>query len=146
MPARSTTKGRPGAPAARKQRRAETCPGPPLTTPGFPRRPPNVARAASLTLRSLSNHLKNFTKFDCAILMCTAAIVQDMELDELDHAIIEQLRVDGRLSNVALADRVGLTPAPCLGRVQRLEAGGVLRGSEAAVSLDVLGRGFEVFL
>lgn len=78
--------------------------------------------------------------------MRTAAIVQDMELDELDHAIIEHLRVDGRLSNVALADLVGLTPAPCLRRVQRLEAGGVIRGYQAVVSPDVLGRGFEVFL
>ncbi|MFO6453459.1 MULTISPECIES: Lrp/AsnC family transcriptional regulator [unclassified Aeromicrobium] len=69
-----------------------------------------------------------------------------MDLDGLDHAIIDNLRSDGRMSNVALADRVGLTPAPCLRRVQRLEAEGVIRGYQAIVSPDALGQGFEVFL
>lgn len=69
-----------------------------------------------------------------------------MELDGLDRAIIDNLRSDGRMSNVALADRVGLTPAPCLRRVQRLEADGVIRGYQAIVSPEALGQGFEVFL
>lgn len=69
-----------------------------------------------------------------------------MELDSLDNAIIDNLRADGRLSNVALAGRVGLTPAPCLRRVQRLEAEGVIRGYQAIVNPEALGQGFEVFL
>lgn len=69
-----------------------------------------------------------------------------MDLDRLDRAIIENLRGEGRLSNVALADAVGLTPAPCLRRVQRLEAEGVIRGYRAEVHPEALGQGFEVFL
>jgi Lrp/AsnC family transcriptional regulator, leucine-responsive regulatory protein len=45
-----------------------------------------------------------------------------------DRKIIAELRADGRLSNVELADRVGLTPAPCLRRVKRLEDDGVIVG------------------
>lgn len=71
---------------------------------------------------------------------------QCMELDALDHAIIRNLRADGRLTNVALAERVGLTPAPCLRRVHRLEAEGAIRGYQAVVNPEALGQGFEVFL
>lgn len=73
-------------------------------------------------------------------------MMQCMTLDILDRAIIDNLRNEGRLSNVALAERVGLTPAPCLRRVQRLEAEGVIHGYQAVVSPNALGQGFEVFL
>ena len=69
-----------------------------------------------------------------------------MQLDETDHAIIDHLRRDGRLSNVALADAVHLTPGPCLRRVQRLEAEGVIQGYTAQVDPGALGQGFEVIL
>src|SRR5690606_24664476 len=67
-------------------------------------------------------------------------------LDAVDRAIIEHLQQDGRLSNVALAERVHLTPGPCLRRVQRLEAEGVILGYSAEVSPEALGRSFEVIL
>ncbi|MGO1978398.1 MAG: Lrp/AsnC family transcriptional regulator [Brachybacterium tyrofermentans] len=69
-----------------------------------------------------------------------------MSIDDVDRAILENLREDGRLSNVALADRVHLTPGPCLRRVQRLEADGVILGYAAQVSPEALGRAFEVIL
>jgi DNA-binding Lrp family transcriptional regulator len=69
-----------------------------------------------------------------------------MQLDDVDRAIIDHLRADGRLSNVALAELVHLTPGPCLRRVQRLEAEGVLRGYSAQVDPAALGEGFEVIL
>lgn len=69
-----------------------------------------------------------------------------MSLDATDRAIIEHLREDGRLSNVALAEKVHLTPGPCLRRVQRLEADGVIQGYSARVDPAALGQGFEVFL
>ena len=59
--------------------------------------------------------------------------VQHMHLDATDYAIIEHLRRDGRLSNVALAEAVHLTPGPCLRRVQRLEAEGVIQGYAAQI-------------
>ena len=67
-------------------------------------------------------------------------------MDELDRAIIELLQQEGRLSNQDLAARVGLTPAPCLRRVRRLEAEGVITGYSALVDPTALGRGFEVII
>jgi DNA-binding Lrp family transcriptional regulator len=65
-------------------------------------------------------------------------------MDSIDRKIIAELQADGRLSNVELADRVGLTPAPCLRRVKRLESQGVILGYSARVNPHAIGRGFEV--
>ena len=67
-------------------------------------------------------------------------------MDSLDRAILDQLQQDGRLTNQDLASRVGLTPAPCLRRVRRLEADGVITGYTATVDPAALGRGFEVII
>jgi DNA-binding Lrp family transcriptional regulator len=67
-------------------------------------------------------------------------------VDGVDRAIIEQLQQDGRLTNQELAARIGLTPAPCLRRVRRLEADGVITGYAATIDSAALGRGFEVLL
>lgn len=69
-----------------------------------------------------------------------------MSIDSLDRAIIAELEEDARLSNTELARRVGLTPAPCLRRVQRLERTGVIRGYHARVDPKSGGRGFEVIV
>lgn len=73
-------------------------------------------------------------------------LVQYECVDALDRAIIDELEREGRLTNVDLAARVGLTPGPCLRRVQRLEASGVIRGYRAVVDPAATGRGFEVIL
>ena len=67
-------------------------------------------------------------------------------MDRLDRAIICELRREGRLSNQELADRVGLTPAPCLRRVRRLEADRVIEGYSARINPKSVGRGFEVMI
>ncbi|CPX35926.1 Putative transcriptional regulator%2C AsnC family [Mycobacteroides abscessus] len=67
-------------------------------------------------------------------------------MDKLDRAIIDQLQDHGRLTNQELADRVGLTPAPCLRRGGRLEAAGVITGYTALVNPAALGRDFEVII
>ncbi|MCU4745261.1 MULTISPECIES: Lrp/AsnC family transcriptional regulator [unclassified Streptomyces] len=67
-------------------------------------------------------------------------------MDATDRAIIAELERDGRLTNVQLAQRIGLTTGPCLRRVQRLEADGVIRGYRAMVDPAALGRSFEVLL
>ena len=56
------------------------------------------------------------------------------------------LQEDGRQTNQELADRVGLTPAPCLRRVRRLEADAVITGYTATVDPAALGREFEVII
>jgi DNA-binding Lrp family transcriptional regulator len=67
-------------------------------------------------------------------------------VDATDRKIIAELQRDGRLSNVELADRVGLTPAPCLRRVRRLEEQGVIMGYTARINPHAVGRGFEVLV
>jgi DNA-binding Lrp family transcriptional regulator len=63
-------------------------------------------------------------------------------LDATDWRILKELQADGRLTNVALAARVGLSPPPCLRRVQALEQAGFIRGYHA--DLDQGLTGFEV--
>jgi DNA-binding Lrp family transcriptional regulator len=67
-------------------------------------------------------------------------------MDRLDRAIVAELQRDGRLTNLDLASRVGLTPAPCLRRVRRLEEDGVITGYTAVIDQDSIGRGFEVII
>ena len=67
-------------------------------------------------------------------------------MDDLDRAIVRLLQQEGRLTNQDLAARVGLTPAPCLRRVRRLEQEGVITGYAAVVDPVALGRGFEVII
>ncbi|HWD84122.1 MAG TPA: Lrp/AsnC family transcriptional regulator [Solirubrobacteraceae bacterium] len=67
-------------------------------------------------------------------------------MDAIDRQIVARLQRDGRLSNVELADLVGLTPAPCLRRVKRLEGEGVILGYTARINPDAIGRGFEVLV
>ncbi|WP_199829510.1 Lrp/AsnC family transcriptional regulator [Streptomyces sp. MMG1121] len=64
----------------------------------------------------------------------------------MDRDILFHLRRDGRLTNVELAQRVGLTPPPCLRRVKRLEEAGVITGYRAVVDPEALGRGLEVLI
>jgi DNA-binding Lrp family transcriptional regulator len=72
-----------------------------------------------------------------------------MELDATDWKILRELQrlntpEEGRLTNVELASRVGLSPPPCLRRVQALEKAGVIAGYRAL--LDAAALGFEVTL
>ena len=67
-------------------------------------------------------------------------------MDAIDRRIVAELEFDGRLSNVELADRIGLSPAPCLRRVRRLESEGVILGYSARIDPGATGRGFEVVL
>jgi DNA-binding Lrp family transcriptional regulator len=67
-------------------------------------------------------------------------------MDSTDRQIVAELQRDARLSNVELADRIGLTPAPCLRRVKRLEEQGVILGYTARIDPAALDRGFEVIV
>jgi Lrp/AsnC family transcriptional regulator, leucine-responsive regulatory protein len=64
-------------------------------------------------------------------------------MDEIDHAIIGQLQLNGRMPNIDLADRVGLSPSPCLRRVRQLEADGVILGYTAVIDPHAVGRSYE---
>jgi Lrp/AsnC family transcriptional regulator, leucine-responsive regulatory protein len=64
-------------------------------------------------------------------------------VDDIDRAIIDQLQQHGRLTNLELAERVGLSPSPCLRRVRQLEADGVIEGYTAVVNRRAIGRAYE---
>lgn len=70
----------------------------------------------------------------------------NIELDDFDRQILEALQSDGRLSNVDLAQRVGLSPSPCLRRVKRLEQEGYIRSYRAVLDRDRLGLDITVFM
>lgn len=59
--------------------------------------------------------------------------------DEFDRKILSQLQADARLPNIDLAERIGLSPSPCLRRVRRLEESGVIRGYTALVDPAAFG-------
>ena len=67
-------------------------------------------------------------------------------MDEIDREIIALLEADGRLTVTELAQRVGLTVAPCHRRLRELERTGVIRGYRAVVDPATLGLGFEVLV
>ena len=65
-----------------------------------------------------------------------------MRFDRLDLKILDALQTDGRMTNLDLADRVGLSPTPCLKRVKKLEDNGVIKGYRADV--DPVAGGYSV--
>ena len=68
------------------------------------------------------------------------------DLDAIDRRIIAALQDDGRLSNVDLAERVGLSPSPCLRRVKRLERDGTIAAYRALPQRSRVGLGLTVFV
>ncbi|GEP55971.1 Lrp/AsnC family transcriptional regulator [Reyranella soli] len=67
-------------------------------------------------------------------------------LDAIDTRIIAALQADGRLSNHQLAERIGLSPSPCLRRVKRLEREGYIESYRAVLQRDRVGLGFTAFV
>jgi Lrp/AsnC family leucine-responsive transcriptional regulator len=68
------------------------------------------------------------------------------ELSRTDRQILAILQADGSLSNVALAERVGMAPSPCLRRVKQLEAAGLIRGYVALLDDRKLGIGITAYV
>ena len=69
-----------------------------------------------------------------------------MSLDRTDLRILEVLQSQGRITNAELAERVSLSAAPCLRRVQRLERKGVIAGYGARVDPKAIGLGLQAFV
>ena len=69
-----------------------------------------------------------------------------MPLDSTDRRMLEILQTDGRISNAALADRLHLSPSPCLRRLRGLERDGVISGYRAVLDRAKLGLGLTVFV
>lgn len=69
-----------------------------------------------------------------------------MEIDARNAQILRELSREGRLSNIDLAERVGLSPSACLRRVQELERSGVIRGYRAVIDPAARGAGFVAYM
>lgn len=66
--------------------------------------------------------------------------------DEINQHILQELSRDGRISNLELAERVGLSPSACLRRVQELEREGIIAGYRAVLDRSKLGIGFVAYV
>lgn len=69
-----------------------------------------------------------------------------MKLDDIDYRLIAEIQANGRITNIELADRVGLSPSPCLRRVRILEEAGVIKGYVGLVDPDALGLPVTAFV
>ncbi|GAA5265195.1 Lrp/AsnC family transcriptional regulator, leucine-responsive regulatory protein [Acidiphilium sp. MT5] len=67
------------------------------------------------------------------------------QLDDIDRRILTELQNDGRMTNVELAGRAGISPPPCLRRVRRLEESGLIRGYHADTDPQKLGWQIQFF-
>ena len=67
------------------------------------------------------------------------------KLDRIDRRILRDLQADGRMTNVELATRAGISAPPCLRRVRALEEAGYIRGYHAEINPEMLGFGVTVF-
>jgi Lrp/AsnC family transcriptional regulator, leucine-responsive regulatory protein len=67
-------------------------------------------------------------------------------IDKFDLAILQELQADGRLTNAELAQRVGLSAAPCWRRVRALEEAGFIKGYHAEIDRHKIGLGVLAFV
>lgn len=67
-------------------------------------------------------------------------------LDDVDRRLVQELAIDARIANNALAKRVGIAPSTCLGRVRALRERGIIRGYHADVDPAALGRPIQAMI
>lgn len=72
--------------------------------------------------------------------------IQNMELDRTDRRILQLLQQDARLTNQDIAERVNLSPSPCLRRIKRLEEAGVIRQYVAMLNPASVGLGVLAYI
>src|SRR5476651_1036132 len=82
----------------------------------------------------------------CLLQTYWCAFMPNNDLDAIDCRIVAALQEDGRLTNIDLADKVGLSPSPCLRRVKRLERDGYIEAYRAVLRRERVGLGFSVFV
>lgn len=77
--------------------------------------------------------------------MTTAAVSKKLKLDKIDRKILKDLQSNGRMTNVDLADRAGISAPPCLRRVRALEDNHLIQGYFAHLNSKKLGYGVTSF-
>jgi Lrp/AsnC family leucine-responsive transcriptional regulator len=69
-----------------------------------------------------------------------------MKVDKIDLKILKELQENSKITNIELSKKIGLSPAPTLGRVQRLEKSGMIESYHAKVNMQELGLGFTALI
>ncbi len=69
-----------------------------------------------------------------------------MKLDQIDQKILRHLQENARITNAELADKVGLSPTPCLRRLRRLETEGIIKGYHTEINREALGVNVTVII
>lgn len=77
--------------------------------------------------------------------MTTGSVSKKIKLDKIDRKILDDLQTNGRMTNVELADRAGISAPPCLRRVRALEDNKVILGYNAHLNAPKLGYGVTSF-
>ena len=91
--------------------------------------------------------LRRYGENEIAFLRALPVNSQQMaKRDKINQHILRELTRDGRLSNLELAERVGLSPSACLRRVQELERDGIITGYRAVLDRQALGAGFVTYI
>lgn len=78
--------------------------------------------------------------------MPTTMINNTIQLDQLDIQILSILQLNGKVSNIALSKKIGLSPGPTLERVKKLEKLNIIKGYHAQLNPDILGVGFTALM
>lgn len=73
-------------------------------------------------------------------------ITQSLEIDDIDHQLLDLLQADARMTNSELANRVGIAQSTCIQRVRNLVARGVITGFHAKVNRAATGYGLQVLI
>lgn len=71
---------------------------------------------------------------------------KDLKLDKIDRQILEKLQLNAKITNSKLAEEVGLSPAPTLERVKKLEQSGIIQSYHAELDKEQLGLGVGIFI
>jgi Lrp/AsnC family leucine-responsive transcriptional regulator len=81
-------------------------------------------------------------------MICRSAAIEEtiMPLDSVDRRMLEIIQREGRISNAALAERLHLSPSPCLRRLRTLERDGMISGYRALLDRQKVGLGLTVFV
>ncbi len=91
--------------------------------------------------------LRRYGENEIAFLRVLPVNSQQMaKRDKINQQILRELSRDGRLSNLELAERVGLSPSACLRRVQELERDGIITGYRAVLDRQAMGAGFVTYI
>ena len=72
--------------------------------------------------------------------------LKDLKLDNIDRQILEKLQLNAKITNSKLAEEIGLSPAPTLERVKKLENAGLIKSYHAELDKEQLGLGVGIFI